>query len=34
MDLTKELKYLWNIKMTVIIIVVRDLGTFYKGLEK
>ena len=37
LDLSKELKKLWNIKMTVIPIVIGALGTipkwFVKGLE-
>ena len=34
LDLTRELKKLWNMKMTVIPIVVGALGIDAKGLEK
>ena len=35
LDLTKELeKKLWNLKVTVILIVVGVRGTVYKNLEK
>ena len=33
-DLVRELEKLWNIKVTVIPIVVGTLQTVYKGLEK
>ena len=34
MDLAKERKKLWNMKMTVIPIVISALGTVTKGLIK
>ena len=34
LDLVRELKKLWNIKVTVIPIVVGTLGIIPKGLEK
>ena len=34
LDLAKRLKKLWNVKATVIPIVVGALGTVLKGLEK
>ena len=33
LDLTRELKRLWNMRVTVILIVVGALGTVSKGLE-
>ena len=32
-DLVRELKKLWNMKLTVIPIVFRELGTVPEGLE-
>ena len=32
LDLTRELKKLWNIKVTMILIVIGGLGTVSKGL--
>ena len=32
--LARELKKVWNMKVTVIPVVVRDLGMVPKGLEK
>ena len=34
LDLARELKKLWNMKMTVIPIVIDALGTVTKGLVK
>ena len=34
LNLSKELKTLWNMKLTMIPIVVGALGTVPKGLEK
>ena len=34
LDITRELKKLWNMRVTVIPIVAGALGTFPKGLEK
>ena len=34
MDLTREMKKLWNMRMKVIPIVIGALGTVPKGLEK
>ena len=34
LDLTRELKELWNMKVTVIPIVVDTLGIIPEGLEK
>ena len=34
LDLVKELKNLWNMKLTVIPMIVGTLGTVLKGLEK
>ena len=34
LDLARELKNLWNMKVTVIQITIRTLGTVSKGLEK
>ena len=34
MDLARELKKLWNMKVIMIPIVVGALGTVFKGLEK
>ena len=33
LDLARELKNLWNMKVTVILIVIGALGTVIKGLE-
>ena len=33
-DLTRELKKLWNMKVTVIQIIVRALDTISKNVEK
>ena len=33
-DLARELKKLWNMKVTIIPIVIGDLGTVTKGLLK
>ena len=33
-DLAKELKKLWNMKVTIIPNVIRDFGTVTKGLLK
>ena len=34
LDLTRELKKLWNMKVKVVPIVIGALGTVPKGLEK
>ena len=34
LDLARELKKLWNMKMTIIPIVISDFGTVTKGLLK
>ena len=34
LDLAKELKKLWNMKVTIVPIVIGDLGTITKGLLK
>ena len=34
LDLTRELRKPWNMKMTVISIVISSLGTMPKGMEK
>ena len=34
LDIARELKRLWNMKVTVIPIVVGALGTFTKSVEK
>ena len=34
LDLARELRKLWNIKVTVIQIIIRALGTVLKGREK
>ena len=31
-DLVRELKNLWNMKMTIILVVIGDLGTVTNGL--
>ena len=33
-DLTRELKKLWNMKVTIILIVIRALGTVTEGSIK
>ena len=33
LDLTRELKKLWNMKVTIITIVIGAFGTVTKGLE-
>ena len=34
LDLARELKKLWNIKVTIVLIVIGALGTITKGLLK
>ena len=34
LDLAKELKKLWNMKVTIILIIIVSLGTITKGLIK
>ena len=34
LDLARELKKLWNIKLTIVLIVIGALGTITKGLLK
>ena len=34
LDLARELKKLWNMKVTIVPIVIRALGTITKGLLK
>ena len=34
LDLARELETLWNMKVTIIPIVIRPLGTVTEGLQK